>query len=150
MSIPPRKRCGRPRPAGVLPLRLRRQNVTPTARQPARSLLGGVQAGEEYLNVVPAHLLHGAVRVVRNPLARRGAQTVAVPRHHRLVLGLRHLVLAQIKALGEGYVRASSSLRIHDPLRSSGLPIAEGSGFHPDHFHDWKPLGRCAEGARVS
>ena len=98
----PRIRRGRSRPTGVFPFGFRGQDVAPTYRQAAGRLLRGVQTSEENLRVVPAHRLHGTV--VARILARRGAQTVRVPRHHRLVLGLRHLVLAQVKALCEGDV----------------------------------------------
>ena len=82
------------------------------------------------MRVVPTHLLHRTV--VARILAGRGAQTVRVPRHHRLVLGLRHLVLAQIKALGEGHivlglVRAA-------PRFARRAAHGEGSRFHPEHL----------------
>ena len=47
-------------------------------------------------------LFHRAFRIVR-PITCR-TQTVRVARHDRLVLGLGHLVLAQVKALGQGYI----------------------------------------------
>ena len=88
-------------PGRHIPIATRWAKRKTTLRATTRRCSLGIQSGEENLHVVPAHLLHGAVRVA-GPVARRGTQTVGIPCHHRLVLGLGHLVLAQVKAFGEG------------------------------------------------
>ena len=66
-------------------------------------------------------------------MTRRGAQAVAVPRHDRLVLGLRHLVFAQIKAFDERHVVLV--LTISHPSRLARRTAhREGSRLHPEHF----------------
>ena len=83
------------------------------------------------MNVVPTDLFHGPVRIAR-PIRRRGAEAGVVVGHHRLVLGLGDLVLAEVKALGQGDL---GLVLIRAPARFAGRTAHRKSPrLHPDHF----------------
>jgi len=127
--ISPRIHRGRTCPAGIFPLRLGGQHIGPTGGNVCRLL--GIQTGQENLGIRPTDFFHRTVRVVR-PLARRGTQAVGITGHHRLVLGLGHLVFAEVKSFGQGDI----VLRfIGSPTRFRGRTAhRKGARFHPEHL----------------
>ena len=94
----------------AFPIATRWATHRPNRRECCRLL--SVQTAQEDLCIVPG-FFHRTVRVVRIKLARRGTD----PRHHRYVLGLRHLVLAY--PLGEGHIAVRSAVYL---LQSSDYP----------------------------
>ena len=86
------------------------------------------------MDIIPGYLFHGTVRVVR-PVARRGTQPIAIPRHHRLVLGLGDLIFAQVKSFGQGDLVLGFPpcfiISARFRLRTTHHKSAR---FHPDHF----------------
>ena len=106
-----------PRTAGIFPLGFGGQDIGPSLGQVIRLLL--VQALQKDLNIVPAEMFHRPVRIAR-PIRGRGAQAGVVVGHHRLVLGLGELVLAEVKALGMGDLGLGIIRAI--PLRWSDCP----------------------------
>ena len=62
------------------------------------------------------------------------AQSVGVTRHHRFILSLCHLVLAQVKAFRERHIMLIFPIRISTRLRRRATH-RKGAWRTPDHIH---------------
>ena len=87
-------------PAGIFPLGFRGQGIFPAGRQATGGLLDGIELGKKDLGIFPGYFLHRSVAALI--LAGVRTQALAVPIHHRLVLGLGDLILTQVKPMGQG------------------------------------------------
>ena len=97
------KRCCRPRPARILPLRLRRQPIDPARGQPPRHLLLLCQMGAIVRRIIPTDLLDRTVQVRGNRVTigvTRGEVARVVP-HQRQILPLCHRIFPHVKPLRE-------------------------------------------------
>ena len=115
---------GRACPAGILPLSLRRQDIFPAVGQSTRDLLDGIELSEKDLSILPGNSFHRTVASFESTWV--GTQTLRVSIHHRLVLSLRHLILTEVKAVGQGDLMLG--LIIPTSLSEDGLPMVKVPG----------------------
>ncbi len=112
--------------AGIFPLGFRGQDIGPVRGDTTGIAFPDGQLFTKSQGFRPVQIFHRTV-----PIAG-GVKFTGVKAHHRLILGLGHLILAQVKTLGEGDIVLSlvgSSARLRGRAAHH-----KGAGLHPDHI----------------
>ena len=112
--------------AGIFPLGFRGQDIGPVRGDTAGIAFPDGQLFTKSQGFRPVQIFH------RTPPIAGGVKFTGVKAHHRLILGLGHLILAQVKTLGEGDIVLSlvgSSARLRGRAAHH-----KGAGLYPDHI----------------
>ncbi|MDC1005120.1 hypothetical protein OAQ34_05805 [Opitutales bacterium] len=95
------------------------------------------------MDILPRGFFHRTVTSFK--LAWVGVQSFGVSIHHRLILCLRHLILTEVKAVGQGDLMLSL-IRSPTTFRSR-TAHRKGARRAENHFHTDRGHGVCARGA---